>query len=80
MTALCTCNGEVLEKSLALPARGTIALQSETNVVEYRRIPDQGNPSLNRLVRFRAAALRRAKSILIGDSERKSHRKQRLDR
>jgi hypothetical protein len=37
-TALCTCNGEVLEKSLALPARGTIALQSETNVVEYRRI------------------------------------------
>lgn len=37
-TALCTCNGEILEKSLALPARGTIALQSETNVVEYRRI------------------------------------------
>jgi hypothetical protein len=37
-TAVCTCNGEVLEKSLALPARGTIALQSETNVVEYRRI------------------------------------------
>jgi hypothetical protein len=37
-TALCTCNGEVLEKSLALPAQGTIALQSETNVVEYRRI------------------------------------------
>jgi Domain of Unknown Function (DUF1080) len=37
-TALCTCNGEVLEKSLALPAQGTIALQSETNVVEYRRL------------------------------------------
>jgi hypothetical protein len=37
-TALCTCNGEILEKSLALPAQGTIALQSETNVVEYRRI------------------------------------------
>jgi hypothetical protein len=37
-TALCTCNGEVLEKSLAIPAQGTIALQSETNVVEYRRI------------------------------------------
>ena len=38
VTAFCTCNGEVLEKSLALPAKGTIALQSETNVVEYRRI------------------------------------------
>ncbi len=37
-TAVCTCNGEVLEKSLPIPARGTIALQSETNVVEYRRI------------------------------------------
>ncbi len=37
-TAVCTCNGEVIEKALALPAKGTIALQSETNVVEYRRI------------------------------------------
>jgi hypothetical protein len=36
--ALCTCNGEVLEKALSIPAKGTIALQSETNVVEYRRI------------------------------------------
>ncbi len=37
-TARCTCNGEVLEQNLALPLRGTIALQSETNVLEYRRI------------------------------------------
>ena len=36
--ARCTCNGEVLEKALPIPAKGTIALQSETNVVEYRRI------------------------------------------
>jgi hypothetical protein len=38
VTALCTCNTEILEKSLAIPAQGPIALQSETNVVEYRRI------------------------------------------
>jgi Domain of Unknown Function (DUF1080) len=37
-SALCTCNGEILEKSLELPAHGPIALQSESNVVEYRRI------------------------------------------
>jgi hypothetical protein len=36
--ARCTCNGEVLEKALAIPAEGAIGLQSETNTVEYRRI------------------------------------------
>jgi hypothetical protein len=36
--AECTCNGEVLEKALAIPPRGGIGLQSETNRIEYRRI------------------------------------------
>lgn len=36
--ARCTCNGEVLEEALSLPAKGPIGLQSETNVLEYRRI------------------------------------------
>jgi type 1 glutamine amidotransferase len=36
--AECTCNGELLEKALAIPARGAIGLQSETNRLEYRRI------------------------------------------
>ena len=36
--ARCTCNGEVLEASVAIPARGPLALQSEINVVEYRNI------------------------------------------
>src|SRR3954468_14780517 len=37
-TARCTCNGELLEASLAIPAKGPLALQSEVNVVEYRNI------------------------------------------
>ncbi len=37
-TAHATCNGEVLEAALAIPASGSLALQSETNVVEYRNI------------------------------------------
>src|SRR3954451_2007219 len=37
-TARCTCNGELLEASLAIPAKGPLALQSEINVVEYRNI------------------------------------------
>ena len=37
-TAVCTCNGEVLEQAMTLPAKGSIGLQSETNVLEYRRI------------------------------------------
>ena len=36
--ARCTCNGEVLEDAMALPAKGAIGLQSETNKIEYRRI------------------------------------------
>src|SRR3954451_23328958 len=36
--ARCTCNGEVLEAALEIPARGPLSLQSEINVVEYRNI------------------------------------------
>jgi hypothetical protein len=36
--ARCTCNGELLEAALEIPARGPLSLQSETNVVEYRKI------------------------------------------
>lgn len=36
--AHCTCNGEVLEEALPIPAKGAIGLQSETNLLEYRRI------------------------------------------
>jgi Domain of Unknown Function (DUF1080) len=36
--ARCTCNGEVLEAALEIPAKGPLALQSEINVVEYRNI------------------------------------------
>jgi acetyl esterase/lipase len=36
--ARCTCNGELLEAALAIPAGGPLALQSETNLVEYRNI------------------------------------------
>ncbi len=36
--ARCTCNGEVLEAALEIPARGPLSLQSEINVVEYRHI------------------------------------------
>ncbi len=36
--ARCTCNGELLEAALAIPAEGPLALQSETNTVEYRNI------------------------------------------
>jgi Domain of Unknown Function (DUF1080) len=41
--ARCTCNGEVLEEALPIPAEGPIGLQSETNKVEYR------NPRVRRL-------------------------------
>ncbi|WP_435011233.1 3-keto-disaccharide hydrolase [Tundrisphaera lichenicola] len=40
--ARCTCNGEVLEEALEIPAKGPIALQSEINVVEYRNIRIKG--------------------------------------
>jgi hypothetical protein len=36
--ARCTCNGELLEAALAIPEKGSLALQSETNVIEYRNI------------------------------------------
>jgi hypothetical protein len=36
--ARCTCNGEVLEEALPIPAKGPIGLQSETNTVEYRNV------------------------------------------
>jgi hypothetical protein len=36
--ARCTCNGELLEAALEIPERGPLALQSETNVMEYRNI------------------------------------------
>jgi acetyl esterase/lipase len=36
--ARCTCNGELLEAALDIPDNGPLALQSETNVVEYRNI------------------------------------------
>ena len=36
--ARCTCNGELLEEALIVPAKGSIGLQSETNVIEYRAL------------------------------------------
>src|SRR5262245_7394095 len=36
--ARCTCNGELLEAALEVPAKGPLALQSEINVVEYRSV------------------------------------------
>ena len=36
--ARCTCNGELLEAALEIPDKGPLALQSETNVIEYRNI------------------------------------------
>jgi hypothetical protein len=42
--AKCTCNGEVLEGALAVPATGGIGIQSETNQIEYRRIRIKETP------------------------------------
>jgi len=42
--ARCTCNGEVLEEALAVPDKGGIGLQSETNQLEYRRIRIKEQP------------------------------------
>ncbi len=36
--ARCLCNGELLEAALEIPDKGPLALQSETNVIEYRNI------------------------------------------
>jgi hypothetical protein len=37
-TAHCTCNGEVLEAALALPATGPIGLEGDRGQMEYRHI------------------------------------------
>lgn len=42
--AHCTCNGEVLEASLALPATGPIGLEGDRGQMEYRRIRLQEQP------------------------------------
>jgi hypothetical protein len=42
--ARCTCNGELLEAALAIPDKGPLALQSETNVVEYRNLRIRREP------------------------------------
>lgn len=42
--AHCTCNGEILEASLALPATGPIGLEGDRGQMEYRRIRLQELP------------------------------------
>lgn len=37
-SALCKCNGEVLEQAMKVPAKGGIGLQAETGKFEFRRI------------------------------------------
>jgi lysophospholipase L1-like esterase len=37
-TARCTCNGEVLEEALTVPASGPIGLEGDRGQMEYRRI------------------------------------------
>ena len=37
-TAHCTCNGEVLEAALKLPATGGIGLEADRGRMEYRNI------------------------------------------
>jgi hypothetical protein len=37
-TARCTCNGEVLEEALKVPATGPIGLEGDRGQMEYRRI------------------------------------------
>ncbi len=37
-SALCTCNGEVIESSFKVPASGPIGLEGDRGQVEYRRI------------------------------------------
>ena len=36
--AHCTCNGEVIEAALALPASGPIGVEGDRGQMEYRRI------------------------------------------
>ena len=49
--ARCTCNGELLEAALEIPAKGPLALQSETNVVEYRDIRIKREEQAQRVTR-----------------------------
>ncbi|HVS53415.1 MAG TPA: DUF1080 domain-containing protein [Opitutaceae bacterium] len=42
--ARCTCNGEVLEEALKLPASGPIGLEGDRGQMEYRRIRIQELP------------------------------------
>jgi hypothetical protein len=37
-TALCTCNGEVLESAFKVPATGPIGLEGDRGQMEYRHI------------------------------------------
>jgi hypothetical protein len=43
-TAHCTCNGEVLEGALKVPATGPIGLEGDRGQMEYRRIRVQEMP------------------------------------
>jgi hypothetical protein len=36
--AYCTCNGEVLEAAMKVPATGPIGLEGDRGQMEYRRI------------------------------------------
>jgi hypothetical protein len=42
--AECTCNGEMLERALEIPAKGGIGVQSEFYELEYRKIRIQEQP------------------------------------
>jgi hypothetical protein len=46
-TALCTCNGEVLEAAFTVPANGGIGLESDGGIMEYRNIRLKPVPSGN---------------------------------
>ena len=37
-TARCTCNGELLEAALKIPATGQLALEADRNAIEYRHV------------------------------------------
>ena len=43
-TARCTCNGELLEAALAVPATGPIGLEGDRGQMEYRRIRIKEQP------------------------------------
>jgi hypothetical protein len=43
-TAHCTCNGEVIEEALKVPATGPIGLEGDRGQMEYRRIRIKTTP------------------------------------